>query len=161
VFNAQTGETDAVAVSVADFEPYTPSYGVPAGFMAAPIFDQDTLIGVLAFQMPVDHINNIMTSHNSWKNVGLGESGETYLVGADKLLRNQSRFLIEDRERYLQLIEEIGTDPDTVAKIRSFNNSIGLQEVDTVGTRAALSGETGTEVFDDYRGVRCSPRTAR
>jgi PAS domain S-box-containing protein len=154
VVNAPTGEADDVAVSVADFEPYTPSYGVPAGFMAAPIFDQDKLIGVLAFQMPVDHINNIMTSHNSWKNVGLGESGETYLVGADKLLRNQSRFLIEDRERYLQLIEEIGTDPDTVARIRSFNNSIGLQEVDTVGTRAALSGETGTEVFDDYRGVR-------
>jgi PAS domain S-box-containing protein len=52
------------------------------------------------------------------------------------------------------MIEETGTDPDTVARIRSFNNSIGLQEVDTVGTRAALSGETGTQVFEDYRGVR-------
>jgi PAS domain S-box-containing protein len=154
VFNAYTGTADDVTVSVADFEPYTPSYGVPAGFIAAPIYNQDKLIGVLAFQMPVDHINGIMSSHNSWKDVGLGESGETYLVGADKLLRNQSRFLIEDRERYLQMIEEIGTDPDTVARIRSFNNSIGLQEVDTVGTRAALSGETGTQVFDDYRGVR-------
>ncbi|NCF27042.1 MAG: response regulator [Gammaproteobacteria bacterium] len=154
VFNSSDGTADSEHVSVVDFEPYTPSYGVPAGFIATPIYDQDKLIGVLAFQMPVDHINGIMTSHSSWKDIGLGESGETYLVGADKLLRNQSRFLIEDRERYLQMIEELGTDPDTVARIRSFNNSIGLQEVDTVGTRAALSGETGTQVFDDYRGVR-------
>ena len=154
VFNSFDGMADSEYVSVVDFEPYTPSYGVPAGFIAAPIYDQDKLIGVLAFQMPVEHINGIMTSHNSWKDIGLGESGETYLVGADKLLRNQSRFLIEDPERYLQMIEELGTDPDTVARIRSFNNSIGLQEVDTVGTRAALSGETGTQVFEDYRGVR-------
>ncbi len=85
LFNSFDGMPDSEYVSVVDFEPYAPSYGVPAGFIAAPIYDQDKLIGVLAFQMPVDHINGIMTSHNSWKDIGLGESGETYLVGADKL----------------------------------------------------------------------------
>ena len=38
-------------------------------------------MGVLLFQMPIDKINAVMTSNSDWKNVGLGDSGETYLVG--------------------------------------------------------------------------------
>ena len=58
--------------------------------------------------MPIDKINNIMTSRQEWSKVGLGESGETYIVGHDLTLRNQSRFLIEDRKHYLKMIKEIG-----------------------------------------------------
>jgi PAS domain S-box-containing protein len=109
---------------------------------------------VLAFQMPVDRINAIMTSNEAWADVGLGTSGETYLVGHDLLLRNQSRFLIEDREQYLEMIRAIGTHEDIVQQIDSLDNSIGLQTVDTEGTRAAHEdGETGERIFPDYRGV--------
>ena len=152
-FRAARAATDPDFVKIVDFEPYTPSYGAPAAFIASPVFDGETMVGVLAFQMPVDHINDIMTSNQAWEDVGLGVSGETYLVGDDKLLRNQSRFLIEDRDNYLKLIEQMGTSSETVNQIRNFNNSIGLQEVDTVGTQAALSGETGTSIFPDYRAV--------
>ena len=84
-------------VIIVDFESYLPSYDAPAAFIASPIYDGDKLVGVLAFQMPVDRINDIMTSQQDWQSVGLGMSGETYLVGSDKLLRNQSRFLVDDR----------------------------------------------------------------
>ena len=94
-----------------------------------------------------------MTSNEAWRDVGLGESGEAYLVGRDKLLRNQSRFLIEDREEYLKLIGEVGLPSSIIDQIERTNSSVGLQEVDTVGTRAALSGSTGTEIFPDYRDV--------
>ena len=137
----------------ADFEPYAPSFGKPTAFVAAPVFVRDKLKGVLAFQMSVDDINSIMTSHQSWAEVGLGVSGETYLVGEDMLLRNQSRFLIEDKDKYLEMIRKIGTPEDVVRQIESQGNSIGLQKVDTIGTRAALSGETNVKIFPDYRGV--------
>jgi PAS domain S-box-containing protein len=140
-------------VSLADFEPYRPSYNDRAAFIASPIFDGEEKIGVLAFQFPVDKINDIMTNHNGWADVGLGESGETYIVGEDMTLRNQSRFLIEDRENYLQMIVDIGTPQQVVDRIANHNNSIGLQKVNTPGTKAALSGETGTALFPDYRGV--------
>jgi PAS domain S-box-containing protein len=94
-----------------------------------------------------------MTSNEAWADVGLGASGETYLVGHDLLLRNQSRFLIEDRDQYLEMIRTIGTPEDIVQQIDSLDNSIGLQTVDTEGTRAALAGETGEQIFPDYRGV--------
>ncbi len=136
-----------------DFKPYHPSYNASASFVASPIFDGDSLIGVLAFQMPIDKINAIMTSHQSWKDVGLGVSGETYIVGADYTLRNQSRFLIEDRENYLKMIEGLGTTKAIVEQIRSLETSIGLQEVKTPGTEAGLAGETATRIFPDYRGV--------
>lgn len=136
-----------------DFKPYHPSYNAHASFVACPIVDGDSLIGVLAFQMPISRINDIMTSHESWKDVGLGASGETYIVGADYTLRNQSRFLIEDRENYLRLIEGLGTPKHILEKIRTLETSIGLQEVRTPGTEAALNGETASRIFPDYRGV--------
>jgi anti-anti-sigma regulatory factor/HAMP domain-containing protein len=83
----------------------------------------------------------------------LGASGETYIVGDDYTLRNQSRFLIEDRDEYLQAIEEAGVPRATVTAIRNLNSTIGLQEVRTEGTEAAQRGESGTRIFPDYRGV--------
>jgi PAS domain S-box-containing protein len=152
-FNAARVSTDPDFVAVVDFEPYVPSYSAPAAFMASPIIDDGRIVGVLAFQMPVDQINDIMTSRQAWKDVGLGLSGETYLVGADKLLRNQSRFLIEDRENYLESIRDLGIPEETVQKIDNLDSTIGLQIVDTEGTRAALAGESSTRIFPDYRGV--------
>jgi serine phosphatase RsbU (regulator of sigma subunit) len=134
-----------------DFEPYEPSYGAPASFIASPIVDGDEQIGVLVFQMPIDKINDVMTNHENWADVGLGESGETYIVGDDFTLRNQSRFLIEDRESYLRQIETAGLPAPVIHKIRTFNTSIGLQRVSTPGVKAALTGETGTAIFPDYR----------
>jgi PAS domain S-box-containing protein len=139
--------------NIVDFEPYAPSILAPAAFISSPIKDGDETIGVLIFQMPIDRINSIMTNKKSWSKVGLGMSGETYLVGQDSLLRNQSRFLIEDRANYLKMIKNMGLSLETINRIDNLNSSIGLQPVITVGTKAALRGETGTQIFRDYRGV--------
>lgn len=141
-------------VKLVDFEPYHPSYNAPASFIASPIFDDaGQKIGVLIFQMPIDRINEIMTNRHEWANVGLGQSGETYIVAADFTLRNQSRFFIEDRENYFKMIQEIGTPESTVTKIKNFESTIGLQQVKTEGTIAALEGKTDARIFNDYRGV--------
>jgi PAS domain S-box-containing protein len=153
VFRAARNAAAGDFVRLEDFEPYYPSYNAPASFIGSPIFDGDEKIGVLVFQMPIERINNIMTSHQAWKDVGLGESGETYIVGDDFLMRNQSRFLIEDREKYLGMIRSIGVPEDTVRRIKTFNSTIGLQRVETRGTREALSGRVNTEIFPGYRGV--------
>lgn len=139
--------------SIADYEPYHPSYNQHAAFIGAPIISADTIIGVLIFQMPIDKIDDVMTSKRNWDDVGLGKSGETYLVGSDYKIRNQSRFLIEDSAAYFHMITDIGTDAATVRKIRNLKTSIGLQDVKTAGTEDALAGNTGAEIFNDYRGV--------
>jgi len=69
-----------------DFAPYAPSHGAPASFLASPIFANGERIGVLAFQMPIDGINEIMM-----ETTGLGQTGEALLVAEDGLLRNDVR----------------------------------------------------------------------
>ncbi len=138
---------------IVDFESYVPSYGAPAAFIAAPIFDNSRFIGMLAVQVPVDEINNVMTGNRRWQVDGLGESGETYLVGQDYLMRSVSRFLIESPTAYLQTLERIGTDKETINRIRQYNTSILQQKVHTDGVKAALTGQQGTRIIRDYRDI--------
>ncbi|MEZ5334300.1 MAG: methyl-accepting chemotaxis protein [Methanolobus sp.] len=109
-------------ISYVDMEMYEPS-DEPAMFIAGPVHDENgNKIGVLAFQMSVEAIDAIMNERS-----GLGETGETYLVGEDKLMRSDSRF------------EQDAT--------------ILVKEIDTLGVTEGLAGKDDTKIFDDYRGV--------
>jgi len=152
-FRAARGPVNKDYVNIVDFEPYHPSYNAAASFISCPIFDGDKKIGVLTFQMPIDRINDIMTNKQNWANVGLGATGETYIVGEDYTIRNQSRFLIEDSLNYFKMLENIGTPAVTINKIRNLGSTVGLQEVRTPGTEEALNGNTNSRIFPDYRGV--------
>ncbi|MBF0287675.1 MAG: methyl-accepting chemotaxis protein [SAR324 cluster bacterium] len=153
VFRAARQASDKDFTKLIDFQPYHPSYNAPASFIASPIYDGSELIGVLIFQMPIDQINNIMTNFQKWADVGLGESGETYLVGGDYTLRNQSRFLIEDQENYFKMIKQIGLPQDKIDTIRSTQSAIGIQEINTQGVKAAIKGIRAKDIFPDYRGI--------
>ncbi len=115
-------------VAFTDLSPYAPSADAPASFIAAPIFDHEgKRHGVLVFQMPLDKINAIMGERS-----GMGKTGETYLVGSDKLMRSDS-FL----------------DPENHSVAASFANP-DKGRADTEATRLALAGETGAKVVLDY-----------
>ncbi len=141
-------------VQLVDFEPYHPSYNAAASFIASPIFDGSTKVGILIFQMPLGGINKVMTSDQKWSKVGLGESGETYLVGEDFKMKSQSRFLIEDSANYFKALEQAGLDKSVIQQIKTSESSIGLQPVKTKGSLAAVLGKTEEDIFEDYRGVR-------
>jgi methyl-accepting chemotaxis protein len=153
VFNKALMTSDPNAVVIEDFTPYEPSYNASASFIASPIYDMGEKIGVLIFQSPVDKINDVMTCGNDWKSVGLGESGEVYLVGQDFKMRNNSRFLIEAPEEYFKFLKELKVDPASIEKQKVLKTSIGISEVKTLGSTASLSGKTDFQVFPDYRGI--------
>ncbi|WP_371999201.1 methyl-accepting chemotaxis protein (plasmid) [Tistrella mobilis] len=121
VFRAARDAGAPGQVALVDFEAYAPSAGAPASFIATPVFDGPRLVGVLAFQMPIGRINDIMQA-----TTGMGRTGETYLVGADGLMRSDSRF---------------GT-----------TSTILVTQVDSPTTRAGLAGKTGMAEIIDYRG---------
>jgi methyl-accepting chemotaxis protein len=81
-----------------DFAPYTVGHGKPAAFAGSPIFENGQKTGVLIVQVPIERINSIMTADRQWEEVGLGKTGETYLIGYnanDNFMRNDSRFMDE------------------------------------------------------------------
>jgi len=124
---AAAGRRDAVGFGM--FQRYMPSCNEPASFMAAPIFDGRKLVGVVAFQVPIDKANAIIG-----ETTGMGQTGETYAIGPDRLFRSDSRFT-----------KEMG------AKTTIINPEF---KVDTAAVRAALDeGKAGTAEAPDYRGV--------
>ena len=112
-----------------DFKPYLPSYEAPVGFLASPIYDGSEKIGVAVFQFPIDTLNIIMGERN-----GMGQTGETYLVGPDHLIRSDS---------YL--------DPENHSVVGSFKNP-DKGSVETEAAKAALNGQTGAKIIDDRTG---------
>ncbi len=152
VFREAKGAAKADYVALTDLKEYFPSYEFPAGFIGAPIMEGNTLLGVLIYQIPVEKINSIMTNQAKWKETGFGDSGEVYLIGSDKKMRSVSRFLSEDREGYLDIAKTF-VSKDQLDYISSKGTSALAQPVDSKGARDAISGNTGFDVFPDYRGV--------
>ncbi len=115
--------------AIQDFEPYAPSNNEPAAFIGRPIRRGGRTIGVVALQLSIDQINKIMTER-----AGMGKTGESYLVGADKLMRSDS---------YL--------DPVNHTVKASFANP-DKGSVDTEAADEALAGKTDHEIIIDYNG---------
>lgn len=80
-------DAPAGSSSLVDFRPYTPSYDAAASFISSPIYKGEELIGVLIFQVPSDKVSGIMNISE-----GLGETGESFVIGEDHYYRTQSRF---------------------------------------------------------------------
>lgn len=129
-FRAANKLTDPRAFVLVDFEQYKPSYEAPASFIASPIFDGDERLGVAMFQMPLDKITAIMGER-----AGLGETGETMLVGPDFLPRSDSF-----------------RDPENRSVISAFRNAED-GAVKTAATDAIFTEKvTGVTVAEDYAG---------
>ena len=122
-------QSEADDFAFVDFQQYLPSYNAPASFIASPIFDGSRKVGVLIFQMPLDRITEVMSQR-----AGLGETGETYLVGPDQLMRSDS-FL----------------DDENHSVVSSFRNP----EQGRIGSatfKSAIAGETGETFATNYLG---------
>jgi methyl-accepting chemotaxis protein len=153
VFKAAAKAEKSDFVVFDDFASYAPSYNAPASFIASPIFDGEFKVGVLIMQAPIDKIDAVMTSNENWKKVGLGDSGEVYLVGSDYKMKSNSRFLIENPDGYFKLLNDLGEDAHIIEKQKDLKTSISISEVKTSGSTQAIEGKSGFEIFPDNRGV--------
>jgi len=65
-----------------DFDNYTPSYEAPASFLSTPLHSKGEYVGSMIIQFPLDRISAIAGVRD-----GLGELGQTLLIGLDGRLR--------------------------------------------------------------------------
>ena len=111
------------SIYIADMKWYEPYKG-PAIFISAPfvmkLTGERTPVGVL-----IAHVNPLRISEMMVQRAGLGETGESYLVGQDLFMRSDSRFVPET----------------TVLKVK----------VDTTAAREALEGQFNCKIIRDYR----------
>ncbi|NER80760.1 MAG: adenylate/guanylate cyclase domain-containing protein, partial [Leptolyngbya sp. SIO1D8] len=141
---------DLGAIQLVDFKFYRPSYNAPAAFIAGPIYDGTQLVGILAAQLPIDEINNVLTGNQNWEQDGLGDTGETYLVGSDLRLRSTARLLIEDLSTYLDVLRQSKVKPEIVQLIEQLETALLLHPIETVAAREAVAGQSGTQIIPGY-----------
>jgi len=123
LFRRINDQPEVGKIHISDFSPYQPSDNEPASFIGTSVFNKDNqYLGAVILQLPIEPIDQIMQV-----TAGMGMSGETYVVGADYLMRSNSRFF-QDR-------------------------SILTTKVETLSVNRALQGETGFSIVDDYRQV--------
>jgi len=135
----------------ADFEPYRPNLGQPMAFCGSPIFDGAQMIGIILFQFPIDGIVRVMTGNFNWKQEGLGKTGEVYLVGPDFTMRSRSRFMVENKENFLQTLKEQGLAAHVISQIARQANVLLTLPVKTLAAERAMRGEEGVDVILNYR----------
>ena len=140
------------AITAVDFRPYAPSYGAPAGFVGTPIFDGSEAVGILAVQISVDEINRVMTGGRSWAENGLGETGESYLVGPDRMMRSSARLHLADPDAYAAELRDYGVSEKTISNIDHFGTTILMQPVATNSVTNAYNGQEGTHLTINYLG---------
>ncbi|ASA57822.1 hypothetical protein BSQ33_19020 [Vibrio gazogenes] len=117
-------------IAFQDFTPYRYRNNSPRFFIGAPVLNlRGDITSVIILELSGDIINDIMSQRS-----GLGETGETYLVGQDNLMRSNSYL---DSARY--------------SVMNAFANPESNQ-VTSIAINAALSGETGSKVIDSYLG---------
>jgi len=119
--------SDSANIQFGDFLPYAPSNNEPAAFVIKPVDVNGKRLGYIAYQQPLDKINSILGDRE-----GMGVSGESYLVGQDKLMRSDS---------YL--------NPTEYSVKASFTHE---NKVETEASNSALNGEKSTSIIMDYNG---------
>ncbi|CAD2223056.1 Methyl-accepting chemotaxis protein-like protein [Pseudoalteromonas sp. 3J6] len=127
LFQQLKDSSNPQTIAFADYKQYSPSYNAPASFIGKPIVVDGKTIAILAAQLSIEDINSIMKERD-----GLGESGETYLVGPEGLMRSDS---------YI--------DPINHSVESSFRNP-NKGTVNTLSVIKALKNEKGQHVISDY-----------
>ena len=123
-------KADKQEIAFADVSPYGPDGNKPTAFLVTKIPGEGGGgIGFIAVPVSLAGINEITQAR-----IGLGETGETYLVGPDFLMRSDSH---NDSTKH------------TVAA--SFKNS-GDGKADTASVRAGIAGESGQLLGTNYLG---------
>lgn len=107
---------------ITDFAPYPPANDAPSSFIGAPIVVNGQTVGTLVLQTPVGSLDALLSD-----TTGLGQSGEVFLLGKDRLMRSNAR--LEKEESLLKV------------------------KVNTEGTERSFTGDESIWHYVDRRGV--------
>jgi len=119
-------------------------------FMVAPVFNSlsgtDQPIGALVLQLPVQALTDLTTNQQQWADIGLGNSGESYLVGNNQLLVSALRGQLRNSHEFYAKYPKIAA----VADHYGLSGKLKLQSIEI---DAALQGKSGHTETVDYRDI--------
>ena len=136
-----------------DFAPYRPQLGTPTAFLASAIYDESQMVGILAVQLSRAKLDMVMSNDGRWTEMGLGTTGESYLIDPDFRMRSISRHLQTAEDEFEMDVQSIATAPSTEdARMLALANVIGQQRIETDAAQAAVDGKSDIRLLPNYLG---------
>src|ERR1700732_575984 len=139
---------------IEDYAVYTPSAFLPQMFAAVPIISDGQTIGVFVAQIDIRALNNLLTDNNGWRSTGQGETGEVLLTGEDRLMRSQSRFMIESRNKSRAQIQADGLPASTAKQIGTLGTTILYMPDRSESVEQSFRNKAAVDRYRDYRGMQ-------
>lgn len=137
---------------VRDFTSYAAAGDEPSLFAASPVYDGGTLRGFVAIRIGPDKISAITTNNGSW--TAEAETGETYVVARDNLMRSDARGFIEDESGYLTAVSAAGSATENqIRAMRTFGTTVLFQQINDNNVNAALDLEPSMVETTSYLGT--------
>src|SRR5260370_36259031 len=118
-----------------------------------PSSEDGQAIGVCVAEIEMGGLKNLLTDNNGWRSTGQGETGEVLLTGEDRLMRSQSRFLIESPDKFLAQAQAYGLPASTANQIRALGTTILYMPNRTEAVEQSFRNRTGMARYPGYRGV--------
>jgi class 3 adenylate cyclase len=139
VFRAARENRSTRPVVIEDYSFYEPSLGAPSAFAATPVFLGDEYKGVVVVQLSSTFLNSLVNKDKGWEKIGLGKSGDVYVVANDGSLRSATRLFVEDKKSFLEQSLRSGTTRGVNQKMEAFDSPI--RHFQSELEAEALSGE--------------------
>jgi len=137
---------------VRDFTSYAAAGDEPSLFVAAPVYADGSLAGFVAMRIGPQRISSITTNDGSW--TAEGQSGETYVVASDNLMRTDARSFLEDESAYLTAVSDLGNVTESQLRaMRTFGTTVLFQPINDNDVDAALELEPSLAETTSYLGV--------
>ncbi|MFC4654404.1 methyl-accepting chemotaxis protein [Rheinheimera marina] len=115
-------------------------------WLAVPVMapgSQELLSGFLVAQYPVSRFTQLMTAGQKWGELGLGQSGDLYLINDERKLVTELRPYLENPTEFLQQNPQFQAGPYGLG---------GINRLDSAEAELALQGQSGIAEVTDHRG---------
>lgn len=139
---------------ISDMVFYGPARAQAVFLLATTIRSTGDATGALVAQLPVQALTDVVTSGQDWELLGLDETGDVYLVGADGTLRTDTREWLDDPEQFLEEHFDRNADEALIERMQLVGSAALTQQVDNRAVEAALSGDTFVGTVTTYDGDR-------
>ncbi|MBE0650454.1 MAG: response regulator [Bacteroidales bacterium] len=131
-----------------DLEHYTPSLGTISGFFTVPVWKDNHVIGIMALQISVSSINNMIQQE-----AGYGKTGEAFLIGSDFLLRSSTRFGSENDILKEKIVNKKTQEWVDYLQHRDDKAYLKANELDEEKVTTYDANEKGNYVLGIYRNL--------
>jgi len=140
---------DSAFSMMTSFNNHLADFNKQASFIISPIQDLDEedafeILGTMIIKINPNALNNIVSSDKQWDSIGLGKTGDIFLVGQNKKSLSTNRHLIEDKKDFYSQLDKAGISKGIQSLIKKQKDTAGLLPIKGEAVDLALKGKTGT-----------------